>query len=65
MQYVGLTKQALKLGLRNICSKLKKERILILFFKNISGEPVIHDHLVNFWFNLLKKSYTIPTLPKG
>ena len=44
----------LKLGLRNICLKLKKLRKLILFFINISGELVIHDHLVKFWFNLLK-----------
>ena len=36
----------LKLGLRNICLKFNKQRILILFFKNISGELVIHDHLV-------------------
>ena len=37
-----------KLGLRNICLKLKKQRILILFFINISVELVIHDHLVKF-----------------
>ena len=48
----------LKLGLRNICLKLKKLRKLILFFINISGELVIHDHLVKFWFNLLKKNDT-------
>ena len=36
----------LKLGLRNICLKSKKQRKLIRFFINISGELVIHDHLV-------------------
>ena len=46
----------LKLGLRNICLKLKKQRKLILSFINISGELVINDHLVKFWFNLLKKN---------
>ena len=44
----------LKLGLRNICLKLKKLRKLIIFFINNSGELVIHDHLVKFWFNLWK-----------
>ena len=38
-------------------------RILILFFINISGELVIHDHQVKFWFNLLRKLYTSPILP--
>ena len=47
----------LNLGLRNICLKLKKQRKLIRFFINISEELVIHDHLVKFWFNLLKKLY--------
>ena len=45
----------LKQGLRNICLKSKKQRKLIRFLINISGELVIHDHLVKFWFNLLKK----------
>ena len=44
----------LKLGLRNICLKFKKLIKLILFFINISGELVIHDHLVKFWFNVEK-----------
>ena len=44
----------LKLGLRNICLKLKKLRKLINFFINIFRELVIHDHLVKFWFNLWK-----------
>ena len=57
-------KGPLKLGLRNICLKLKKQRILILFFINISGELVIHEHLVKFWFNLLKKLYTSPFLSR-
>ena len=48
----------LKLGLRKICLKSKKLRKLIRFFINISGVLVIHDHLVKFWFNLLKKLYT-------
>ena len=64
MQYVGQTKRALKQGLRNICLKSKKQRKLIRFFINISGVLVIHDHLVKFWFNLLKKLYTSPILPK-
>ena len=55
----------LKQGLRNICLKSKKLRKLIRFFINISGVLVIHDHLVKFWFNLLKKLYTSPILPKG
>ena len=54
----------LKQGLRNICLKSKKLRKLIRFFINISGVLVIHDHLVKFWFNLLKKIYTSPILPK-
>ena len=70
MQYVGQTKRALKTFLRNICLKLKKKKKkkkkkkLIRFFINIFGEMVIHDHLVKFWFNLLKKLYTSPILPK-
>ena len=48
----------LKLGLRNICLKFKKKaKKLIPFFMNIFGELVIHNHLVKFWFNLLK-NYT-------
>ena len=54
----------LKQGLRNICLKSKKQRKLIRFFISISGVLVIHDHLVKFWFNLFKKSYTSPILPK-
>ena len=38
----------LKRGLRIICLKSKKQRKLIRFFINISGELVIHDHLVKF-----------------
>ena len=55
----------LKQGLRNICLKSKKQRKLIRFFINISGVLIIHDHLVKFWFNLLKKLYTSPILPKN
>ena len=51
-------------GLRNICLKSKKQRKLIRFFINISGVLVIHDHLVKFWFNLLKRLYTRPIQPK-
>ena len=54
----------LKQGLRNICLKSKKQRKLVYFFINISGEQIIHDHLLKFWFNLLKKLYTSPILPK-
>ena len=57
-------KGPLKQGLRNICLKSKKQRKLIRFFINISGVLVIHDHLVKFWFNLLKKLFTSPILPK-
>ena len=52
----------LKQGLRNICLKSKKQRKLICFFINISLVLVIH--LVKFGFNLLKKLYTSPILPK-
>ena len=52
----------LKQGLRNICLKSKKQRKLIRFFINISGELVIDDHVEKLWFNLLTKLYTI--LPK-
>ena len=54
----------LKQGLRNICLKSKKQRKLIRFFINISEVLVIHDHLVKFWYNLLKILYTSPILPK-
>ena len=54
----------LKQGLRNICLKSQKQRKLIRFLINISGELVIHDYLVKFWFNLLKKLNTSPILPK-
>ena len=66
MQYVGQTKRAFKARFKDNLFKIKKkiQRILILFFINISGELVIHDHLVKFWFNLLKKIYTSPFLPK-
>ena len=63
---------SLKLGLRNIFLKLKKKkkkkkkkkRKLVRFFIDISKELAIHDHLVKFWFNLLKKLYTSQILPK-
>ena len=54
----------LKQGLWNICLNQKKQRKLIRFFINISGAQVIHDNLVKFWFNLLKKLYTSPILLK-
>ena len=57
-------KGPLKQGLRNICFNSRKQRKLIRFFINISGEQVIHGHLVKFWFNLLKQLYTSPSLPK-
>ena len=59
MQYVGQTKRSLKQGLRNICLKSKKQRKLIRFFINTSGVLIIDDHLVEFWFNLLKKLYKL------
>ena len=55
---------SLKQGLRNIGLKSEKQRKLIRFSINISGVLVIHDHLVKFWFNLLKNLYTSPILPK-
>ena len=59
----------LKQGLMKIClkskkQKKKKKKTMIRFFINISEVLVIHDHLVKFWFNLLKKLYTSPILPK-
>ena len=54
----------LKQGLRYIRLKSEKQRKLIRFFIYISGVLIIHDHLVMFWFNLLKKLYTSPILPK-
>ena len=68
MQYVGQTKRALKTRFKKHLLKIKKakqkQRKLIRFFINISGVLVIHDHLVKFWFNLLKKIYTNSILPK-
>ena len=58
MQYVGQTKRALKTRFKDVCLKSKKQRKLIRFFINISSVLVIHDHLVKFYFNLLKKLYT-------
>ena len=64
MQYVGQTKRALKTRFKEHLFKIKKakkkkkkkkKKKLIRFFINISGELVIHDHLVKFWFNPLKK----------
>ena len=52
MQYVGQTKWVLKTRFKEHLFNIKKS---IRFFINISGELVIHDHLVKFWFNLLKK----------
>ena len=54
MQYVGQTKRALKSRFKERL-KSKKQRKLIRFFINISRVLVIHDHLVKFWFNQLKK----------
>ena len=51
MRYVGQTKRALKTRFKEHLFKIKKKkkkRKLILFFINISGELVIHDHLVKF-----------------
>ena len=66
MQYVGQTKRALKTRFKEHLLKIKKkkQRKLVRFFINISGVLVIHDHLVKFWFNLLKKLYTRPILRK-
>ena len=57
MQYVGQTKRSLKTKFKEHLLKIKKA-------KKIAGVLVIHDHLVKFWFNLLKTLYTSPILPK-
>ena len=64
MRYVGQTKRALKTRFKEHLLKTKKAKKIDHFFINISGVLVIHDHLVKFWFNLLKKLYTSPILPK-
>ena len=65
MQYVGLAKRTLKTRFKEHLFKIKrKQRQLIFFYMNISGEPVIHDHVIKFCFDLLKKLYTSPILPK-
>ena len=64
MQYVGQTKRALKTRFKEHLLKIKKAKKIDHFFINISGVLVIHGHLVKFWFNLLKKLYTSPILPK-
>ena len=65
MQYVGRAKRVLKTRLKEHLFKIKnKQRLLILFFINISEELVIYDHLVKFWFKLYKVLYTSPILPK-
>ena len=55
MQYVGQTKRVLKTRFWEHFRKMKSLKILILFFTDISGELAIHDHLIIFWFNPLKK----------
>ena len=65
MQYVDRPNGALKTRFKEHLLKIKKaKKKMIRFFINISGVLVIHDHLVKFWFNLLKKLYTSPILPK-
>ena len=64
MQYVGQTKRALKTRFKEHLLKIKKAKKIDTFLYHISGVLVIHDHLVKFWFNLLKKLYTSPILPK-
>ena len=64
MQYVGQTKRALKTRFKEHLLNIKKAKKLIRFSINISGVLVIHDHLVKFLFNLLKKLHTNPILPK-
>ena len=66
MQYVGQTKRALKTRFKEHLLKIKKPKKIDTFLYQHfrSGVLVIHDHLVKFWFNLLKKLYTSPILPK-
>ena len=54
----------LKQGLRNICLKSKKQRKIDTFLYQHFRRAGYYEHLVKFWFNLLKKIYTSPILPK-
>ena len=65
MQYVGQTKGALKTRLKeHLFINKNVKNINTFLYKYISEELVIHDHLVKFWCNLMKKLYTSPILPK-
>ena len=64
MPYIGQIKRALKTRFKVHLFKIKKAKKIDTFFINISEELVIHDHLVKFWFNLLKKLYTSRILTK-
>ena len=64
MQYVGQTKRALKTRFKEYLLKIKKAKKIDTFLYQHFRSTVIHDHLVKSWFNLLKKLYTSPILPK-
>ena len=64
MQYVGQTKRALKTRFKEHLLKIKKAKKIDTFLYQHFRVLVIHDHLVKFWFNLLKKLYKSPILPK-
>ena len=64
MQYVGQTKRALKTRFKEHLHKIKNAKKIDTFLYQHFRILVIHDHLVKFWFNLLKTLYTSPILPK-
>ena len=52
---MGQTKRTRKTRFGEHFRKMKSLKKMILFLPDISGELVIHDHLIKFWYNLLKK----------
>ena len=64
MQYVGQTKRTLKTRFKEHLLKIKNAKKIDTFLYQHFRILVIHDHLVKFWFNLLKTLYTSPILPK-
>ena len=64
MHYVGQTKRALKTRFKEHLFKIKKAKKIDTFLYQHFGELVIHEHLVKFWFYLLKKLCISPILPK-
>ena len=56
MQHVGQTKRSLKTRFGEHFRKMKHPKKIDTFLYNISGELVMLDHLIKFWFSLWKKS---------